>query len=370
MNITFMYNFHSKVNTINNISQRSGLGCEFTLSHVSAGIVFAVLPSMDVAHFYLDGNTDAVEFCPHYSYNHVLAAATYTLQEGDNPSRSGSVVLFNVNAGSGQLDLLHCLESTGIFDIKWSPVEANIGRPLLAQADSDGYVKVHGLESSLDGLEEKGLVLREGTNEKISSSMCLCLDWNPSATSIAVGLSDGSVSLLSRSETKLEIEQEWKAHDFEICWDVRDCPSKLVFRNSKEHRMGVCCITKSISDPNVVLTGSYDEHIRVWDIRSISKPVNQSSVCLGGGVWRIKQHPHVPGLVLAACMHNGFALVDLRGEEIKIVETYNRHSSLAYGVDWQKGGSIEGRRENMVIATCSFYDRLLRIWTPQCNIFA
>ncbi|KAK3414522.1 hypothetical protein EUGRSUZ_H00383 [Eucalyptus grandis] len=350
---------------------------------------------MDIAHFYLNGNTDAVEFCPHDSYNHVLAASTYTLQEGDNPSRSGSIVLFNVNAGSGQLDLLHCLESTGIFDIKWSPVEANIGRPLLAQADSDGCVKVYSLESSSDGPEEKdaGLVLREGTGAKVSSSMCLCLDWSPSATSVVVGLSDGSVSLLSRSETELEIEQEWKAHDFELwaasfdthqphliytgsddckfsCWDIRDCPSNLVFRNSREHKMGVCCITKSISDPNVVLTGSYDEHIRVWDIRSISKPVNQSSICLGGGVWRIKQHPHVPGVVLAACMHNGFAIIDLRGEEIKIVETYSRHSSLAYGADWQKGGSKEGKRENMVIATCSFYDRLVRIWTPQCNISA
>ncbi|KAK3414525.1 hypothetical protein EUGRSUZ_H00387 [Eucalyptus grandis] len=179
-------------------------------------------------------------------------------------------------------------------------------------------------------------MLREVTGTKISSSMCLCLDWSPSATLIVVGLSDGSVSLLSRSETEIEIEQEWKALDFEFCCNVRDCPSNSVFRNSKEHKMGVCCITKSISDPNVVLTGSYDEHIRVWDIRSISKPVNQSSICFGGGVWRIKQHPHVRSVVLAACMHDGFALVDLRGEAIKIAETYNRHSSLAYGADWQK----------------------------------
>ncbi|KAL3746180.1 hypothetical protein ACJRO7_015173 [Eucalyptus globulus] len=312
---------------------------------------------MDVAHFYLDGNTGAVEFCPHNPYSHVLAASTYTLQEGKNPSQSGSILLFTVDAGSCQLDLFYCLESNGIFDIKWSPVEANIGRPLLAQADSDGCVKVHGLESSSDGQQEK-------------------------ASSIIVGLSDGSVSLLSRSESELEIEQEWKAHDFETwaasfdvhqphllyrvsddckfsCWDVCNYPSKSVFRNTKEHKMDVCCIMKSITDPNVVLTGSSDEHIRVWDIRSISKPVNQSSICLGGGVWNIKQHPHVPSLVLAACMHNGFSLVDLRGEEIKIVETYNRHSSLAYG-----------KRENMLIATCSFYDRLVQIWTPQSNIFA
>lgn len=223
--------------------------------------------------------------------------------------------------------------------------------------------------------------------------MCLCLDWNPSATSITVGLSDGSVSIVSLLESQLTTVQEWRAHDFELwatsfdihqphlvytgsddckfsCWDLRDDPSNLVFQNIKAHKMGVCCITKSPNDANILLTGSYDEHLRLWDIRSISRPINESSICLGGGVWRIKHHPSIPGLVLTACMHNGFAVVKTNGEKAEIIETYEKHGSLAYGADWQSGELYAGeKRKNAVVATCSFYDRLLRVWIPQGDIF-
>lgn len=230
-------------------------------------------------------------------------------------------------------------------------------------------------------------------NEKVSSAMCLCLDWNPSATSISVGLSDGSVSIISLLESETSILQEWKAHTFELwatsfdphqpnlvytgsddckfsCWDLRIDPSNMVFQNSKAHEMGVCCIEKTPSDPNTLLTGSYDEHLRIWDVRSISKPISETSICLGGGVWRIKQHSFVPGLVLAACMHNGFAVVRIEGDKAEVVETYNKHASLAYGADWYKGSlSRVGGKKSTVVATCSFYDKLLRVWMPESAIF-
>lgn len=345
---------------------------------------------MDVAHCYLDGNADAVEFCPHDSYQHVLAASTYTLQEGDCPSRSGSISLFNVDANMGRFDLFHRVDTVGIFDIKWSPVGGSNVGSLLAQADADGFLRTYSLEDSSDGAE--GSFLKEINGVKISSSMCLCLDWNPSATSITVGLSDGSVSIVSVLESQIEIQQQWKGHDFELwatsfdihqpqlvysgsddckfsCWDLRDSPSKLAFQNIKAHKMGVCCIVKSPNDPNTVLTGCYDEHLRVWDVRSISKPVNETSICLGGGVWRIKPHPILPGIVLAACMHNGFAVVKIEGDNTEVIETYSKHDSLAYGADWQKCESNqEGKNKSSVVATCSFYDRLLRIWMPQSDI--
>lgn len=118
----------------------------------------------------------------------------------------------------------------------------------------------------------------------------------------------------------------------------------------------------------MLFTGSYDEQLRVWDVRFLSKPVNETWIGLGGGVWRIKQHPDVPKILLAACMHNGFGLVKVGGEEIEVVETYKMHESLAYGADWQRGVVGEGGRNKSVVATCSFYDRLVRVWSPESQI--
>ena len=276
-------------------------------------------------------------------------------------------------------------ETAGIFDIKWSPAGGHAS-PFLAQADADGYLRIKMLEGCCNGVE--GVNLKEITNEKISNSMCLYLDWNPSATSITVGLSDGSVSIVSFLESKLEIQEEWKAHDYELwttsfdihqpnlvytgsddckfsCWDLRDKPPNVVFQSSKVHKMGVCCIEKSPHDPNTLLTGSYDEYLRVWDLRSMSKPLNKTSINLGGGVWRVKHHPFIPGLVLAACMHNGFAIVAIKGDNAEVSETYKKHDSLAYGADWQKGEANHiGENTKPLVATCSLYDKLVRVWRP------
>jgi diphthamide biosynthesis protein 7 len=112
---------------------------------------------MDLGSCYLGGNADAVEFCPHRPFRHVLAAATYTLQEqgGERQDRAGSVSLFAVDAGEEdaprRLRLLHTVETAGVFDMKWSPVA-----PLLAQADAHGRLALWRLEQE-DG-SDKGAV--------------------------------------------------------------------------------------------------------------------------------------------------------------------------------------------------------------------
>ena len=92
-------------------------------------------------------------------------------------------------------------------------------------------------------------------------------------------------------------------------------------------------------EPHLLCTGSYDERVRLWDTRNLIRPTmtaeastpttwctsawrlpqssdhataqNLRSRCpqvgAGGGVWRLRWHPHDPQLLLAACMHNGFA---------------------------------------------------------------
>jgi len=59
-------------------------------------------------------------------------------------------------------------------------------------------------------------------------------------------------------------------------------------------------------------------------------------------------------------MHNGFKVIE--GQDI--VEEYNEHDSLAYGADWVKGMEIEvNNKASDVIATCSFYDHVLKVWS-------
>ncbi|KAJ4782557.1 Transducin/WD40 repeat-like superfamily protein [Rhynchospora pubera] len=357
--------------------------------------------AMEIASCYLEGNADAVEFCPHDPFLHIFAAATYTLHEkGESEShRAGTISLFScspLSTDSGDdasdtgLQLLHREETPGIFDIKWSPAGEGSGsacQPLLALADADGFLSIRELQADVAN-GNKGISLKEICNEKVSSSMCLYVDWRQSGDSLSVSLSDGSVSLISFTESELKVSQSWVAHKFEAwttnfdifnphllysgsddccfcCWDTRQNPSLPVFRNSKSHTMGVCCISQSTSNPNMLLTGSYDESLRVWDIRSSSKPLTEKSICLGGGVWRIKPHPYISDIVIAACMHNGFSVVKVGGEreEVLVLERYEKHGSLAYGVDWMKG---ENARNDSIVASCSFYDRLLRVWKPQC----
>lgn len=339
---------------------------------------------MDLGSCYLGGNADAVEFCPHRPFRHVLAAATYTLQEQER-DRAGSISLFSVDVASEdasrRLRLLYTVETAGIFDMKWSPKS-----PLLAQADAHGRLALRRLEQE-DG-SDTGILLTDVSAEDISSSMCLYVDWNQTAESLSVGLSDGSLSLVSVREDRLEISEQWTAHQFEVwtcyfdrtsphllysgsddccfsCWDLRESPPNIVFQNKKSHKMGVCCITQNPLEGNMLLTGSYDEFLRVWDMRFMAKPVNEKLINLGGGVWRMKYHPSIADVVLAACMHNGFAIVKVGSGDATVMETYCKHESLAYGADWQKSEEVEQNGNSSVVATCSFYDRLLRVWQPE-----
>ena len=96
-------------------------------------------------------------------------------------------------------------------------------------------------------------------------------------------------------------------------------------------------------------------------------PTHDPQINTGGGNWRLKWHPRDATLLLAACMYKGVALLraDNAGgsswSSLEVAEEYAGHGSIAYGADWFRGG---GRAMMPLVATCSFYDRLLHLWSP------
>jgi diphthamide biosynthesis protein 7 len=54
--------------------------------------------------------------------------------------------------------------------------------------------------------------------------------------------------------------------------------------------MGVTCISVNQNNPEYFLTGSYDENLRLWDIRNLKDCVN--SINFDGGVWRAVWKPY------------------------------------------------------------------------------
>ena len=100
---------------------------------------------MDVTCIHLDGNADTVEFCPDNPFHHILAAATYTLQESSQPCRVGTLSLFSIHDKT-RLKFIQQIKTSGIFYMKWRPRKGNM-QPHLLQADSDGDLTTYCLES-------------------------------------------------------------------------------------------------------------------------------------------------------------------------------------------------------------------------------
>ena len=98
----------------------------------------------------------------------------------------------------------------------------------------------------------------------------------------------------------------------------------------------------------------------------MARPIQCGQVAAGGGVWRLKWHPTDPNLLLAACMHDGFKIVNVSIDADSFVASgeivchCEGHGSLAYGADWQR--IKYGSSRVNAVATCSFYDRLLQLW--------
>ena len=139
-------------------------------------------------------------------------------------------------------------------------------------------------------------------------------------------------------------------------WDERvgfETPA-LCLPQGRPHEAGVCIVAPSPHDDHSILTGSYDEAVRLFDARALRRRPT-AEVRPGGGVWRLKWHPERDGLVAAACMYEGFNLISCEGGALAVAQHFaGPHESIAYGVDWHASGRT--------LAACSFYDKQVSLW--------
>ena len=304
-----------------------------------------------------------------------------------------------------------------VLDLHFSPSEPK----LLAVATSTGCICLYTTESF--GPDPIGHVKTIDLVD--SSTLVLALAWCPTSmdrSTIAASFSDGRIATIDyeapessfKAATSHSLEAwtlAWSAmadqarlkrlysggDDSVICHhehidnqlavakDTEDAEReeyRPILRNSKIHTAGVTAIlplsTFSDDRPEILLTGSYDEFVRVLQPRSSStRNVFQclAEKRLHGGVWRLKlmrdhgSQEDRSFIVLASCMHAGARVLKIKRREgedwkIDIVARFEEHSSMNYASD-SRLDSDEGDIHNFTVISTSFYDRKLCVWRFQ-----
>ncbi|KAG2350359.1 WD-40 repeat-containing protein [Suillus weaverae] len=368
---------------------------------------------------------DSVEFCPHESAFDIFVCGTYQLEQpsaaaqvhtalddvkGDSEPatrkqsqvRRGKCLVLQVTEDRG-VSQIQEISLPAVLDQKWCHT-SQTASPVLGIADSEGNVTLHEWHK-----EERRLKAFQSVSCAPSDVLCLSLDWSTrryptnNHGSLVVSLSNGSLCVLNPGSTgNLTIVNRWHAHDYEPWiaawnywdtsivysggddltmkgWDVRQNFSQPIFTNKRHVTISTYLVyfsyprrfnagvTSIQSHPHIeylIAVGSYDNNVCIFDTRKPLVPLVQGDV--GGGAWRVKWHPSPSRKedILVAGMHDGFKVVKAHhGEDVtwEIVKRFDDHKSLAYGADWSF--APPGVGGETLIASCSFYDHMLHLWS-------
>jgi diphthamide biosynthesis protein 7 len=208
---------------------------------------------------------------------------------------------------------------SAVLDIEWTPHESKLGS-ILCVATSTGSLEFFAFDAAAEKLEQT-------SSQQISETETLVLDllWHPSrADIIAVTLSDGTVSLCQSDDstnpwssssqiTVTELTshslEPWTlafssdtSHIFsggddavlqsmQVSYDSgsdgdASPSSSTLWSDRKTHEAGVTAILPLAND--LLITGSYDDNIRLISAPPVGRRQVLAELNLGGGVWRLR----------------------------------------------------------------------------------
>ncbi|KAF2681663.1 hypothetical protein K458DRAFT_391616 [Lentithecium fluviatile CBS 122367] len=384
------------------------------------------MPSVDhLLSLTLDLPPSCIEFWPADEQYAVIG--TYNLdtaQDGSQPirqRRSGSLILLHV--GNDEVEIVQTLSTpSAILDIHFGP--PNIQSHYFGVATSTGSFSIYRLKDQRD----KRTAVEPTKHPKIEhfkttqffpeDVLVTAFSWHPKGWSVGMTLSSGQVCLGhidldngidSTSSTGVvchdleawtiafsadgsgiysggddsalryvEVPTNYEYHQDLIAEPEYGLPRRMPWIDKKTHGAGVTAILPISSDAvgNLVLTGSYDDRIRLIQTSTVGRRSVLAESNLGGGVWRLKRldppsRNEAPPkesseviMLLASCMHAGARILKLRQDEesnwhFEVLAKFEKHKSMNYGSDCQSALNAQGQR---TFLTTSFYDRLLCLW--------
>lgn len=309
----------------------------------------------------------------------LVILGTYKLEK-ESGLRHGSLDVYRME--NGQFQLLESQPTAlAVLDLKFSPDGAT-----LVLAHSTGNVTVWKYTESLEKVKDIQVL----DTESLATSVFFA-PANPNT--LLVTSTSGEACMLDL--TTQESTTFDGTHTLE-CWtgafgeagpardvvftggddgrllahDLRS-NSQIWSTNHRHHDAGVvlvlCPGEKWLAGrPNDLWTGSYDDCLRVFDLRKLdgeNGPYLYSSLLpqetqkenLNGGVWRLIPAPDSDD-VLACCMYDGARIIHPKDGDFEVARYFKGdHESMCYGGDWQAPGTV---------VTCSFYDNVVQLWLP------
>ena len=152
-----------------------------------------------------------------------------------------------------------------------------------------------------------------------------------------------------------------------------------ISRDTKTHSAGVTAILpltgEYCTDREILVTGSYDEFLRVLLPKFPSRRTEiLAEKRLDGGVWRLKQLGSSRAgpaggkkfQILVSCMHAGARVVEVSHSaeatwSIRVLAKFEEHESMNYASDAQEEDNYDTAKTRRFISS-SFYDKRLCVW--------